>query len=155
MKTYKLYVFVFGFVAAMVYLGLSASYIPLTSMSCNSESGMITRAAATASSDQVIICGFKPKILFFTASDSADASNNSDGRDNGQIAACQRSSSLVILSIATSLTTTNKVRSIDVESILADGHTAYVSATTDTSFTLTWTKLGAGKLVTARYIIIR
>jgi len=117
-------------------------------------SGTITRGAGVASGTQVITIGFQPSVVLFAAYVTADTQVISDGWDNGTISQCTWSNHILLLSSIISATSKSTTQSIQVQNSSNVGHSANISATSSTGFTLNWTQLGAGLAITVNYIAI-
>ena len=123
------------------------------------QSGTITRSAATASGTQAIALPFQPAYVIYSAVDDGDAAINSDGWDDGIISACSWQYtqgvllSLTLLGVA-SLSTKSHAASIWVQNSAGNGHSARITAKSGTGFTLNWTKIGAGRAITVKYIAV-
>jgi hypothetical protein len=117
-------------------------------------SGTLTRASSASSGTQSVTVNSPFGVVFFASINDADATVLSDGFDTGTFATSTRSNSVTLL--ATLLSTNNKSNadSIYVATALGAGWRANITAISNTAFTLTWTKIGAGLNVTIKYIVI-
>ena len=120
-------------------------------------SGTITRLSSDASGSQSISLAFQPTLVLFSFLDSADATANSDGWDDGSIATCSSIFSTNFLTTLigalglASLSTKSQALSIWIQTSSGNGHQAKISAKSGTGFTLAWTKLGSGRNISGRY----
>lgn len=140
---------------------LEAGVWVLMNNKINYVAGTITRPAATASGTQVITIGFNPGYVMFSAVDDGDATVGSDGRDDGVIATCQYTNSknflitlLGALGLASNVSI-DQTRSINVVNNSGAGHIGYITAKSSTGYTITWTKAGAGRAITIKYLAIQ
>lgn len=119
----------------------------------NYASGSFTRATSSTGT-QVITTGFAITGVRFVCNDNANATNSSDGVDNGStIQACTYSSGLTVLGLGVTASTATLTQSIFVQNSLATvGWSASITSANSTTFTLTWAKIGAGLNVTCKYL---
>jgi len=137
--------------------GFNSAVNALISAASFSASGTITRATGDSTGTQNITLTFQPKLVIFSFLDSADATFNCDGWDDGTTATCSSLlSSNVLLSLLgtlglASLSTKSHTVSIWVQTALGAGWQGKISAKSLTGFTVSWTKLGAGRNISGRY----
>lgn len=115
-------------------------------------SGTITRTAAATSGTEVITgLGVRPLIIFFIGRDNTDPNLNSMGFDDGINVGCYFSNT------TTSTTAVGKVtqtQSIQVQTNAGAGWSAKITAVSSDGFTLTWTKIGAGRAITIKFFCL-
>lgn len=117
--------------------------------------GTLTRAAATASSSEIVTgVGGKAVIIIFSAIVDADANTSSDGWDDANIVGSLRTASLTLLATLLSTCTKSHTKSVHIQTINGDGHSANVASLDSDGFTLNWTKIGNGQAITVKYIAI-
>lgn len=118
-------------------------------------SGQLTRAAATASGTQAVTgVGGKPKMVWFSGVDDADVNNYSDGWDDGSTAGCNFVNHVAPMGPLLSVGTKSSTLSINVQTSGGDGHTGVIQSMDVDGFTVSWTKVGAGRNVTVKYLAI-
>lgn len=118
------------------------------------QAGSINRAAAEASGTQVITTGHLSDIIFFSAVSSANDMFSSDGWDTVNEAVSTRTTTVTVLSTILSICNKSHESSIYVVNTLGAGWKANISTISNTSFTLNWTKLGAGLNITVKYLSV-
>jgi hypothetical protein len=124
------------------------------------QEGTITRGTGASSATQDITTTFQPSLIFFSAVDDANASINSDGWDTGSVCTHSRCAVqnvlLDLLGGLTGVTINSKDHSNSVYILSGGaGWRANVSAVASNKFTLNWTKVGAGRNITVKYLAIK
>jgi hypothetical protein len=107
------------------------------------ENGTFFRLSTDLDGIQVITTTNRPKLLFFNVVDNGSAAY-SEGKDDLTVKNSISADSAGVVSADQGL-------SIKVIDAAGNGWTAEVNAITDTSFTLNWTKVGAGLNVIGQY----
>jgi hypothetical protein len=115
-------------------------------------SGTLTRATSDVSGTQSVVLTFQPLFVLFSAVDNADTHILSDGWDDGTMATSTWANSVTLLATLLTSITKDHTNSIHIETTGGAGHTALITNTTSTGFTLTWTRLGAGRNITIKYL---
>lgn len=116
-------------------------------------SGTITRATSDATGSQSITgVGGKPLIVIFSAADDADSNIFSDGWDDGTLRGCTYINNLTLLATLLTVAGKSQTLSINVQTLGGAGHSASISSLDTDGFTLSWTKSGAGRNITVKYI---
>lgn len=126
--------------------------------------GTITRSTSDASGTQDVTTPFQPTLVIFSAIDTTAGGGSSgiscDGMDASGFVQCTRTEQQnVLLNLlgalaGVSLTTKDHSNSIYILSG-GTGWNASISARTSTKFTLSWTKIGAGRNISVKYIAIK
>lgn len=131
---------------------LSSIATARTNLGMGIASGTITRAAATASGTQTITLLFKPSFILFSTVDDSDTHISSDGWDDSSIGTCTWNNAVTLLATLISTSSKDHTNSIHIQTIGGAGHSALITGTSLTGFTLTWTKIGAGRSITVKYL---
>ena len=115
----------------------------------SAASGTLTRAAATGSGTEDVAhgLGVAPAVMFFIAKDDLTAAINSNGWAHG-------TSIFAFTGSHTVASRSGQTTCVDILSSIGDGHNASVSAVDATNFTLNWTKAGAGRAITVKWVAV-
>lgn len=124
-------------------------------------SGTLTRNAVDVSGSEIVSgVGGKPTMIMFSAIDNADTTISSDGMDDSSNSVCTYSYSsnflltlLGVLGLA-SLNNKSHTKCIFIQNSGTNGHSANVASFNSDGFTLNWTRIGTGRDITIKYIIV-
>lgn len=124
------------------------------------QTGTITRATSDSTGALDVTTSFQPSLVIFSAVDNATAGITSDGWDDGTTVASTYTAVenvlLTLLGALTGVSVTNKshAKSIFISSG-GTGWNANISALASNKFTLSFTKIGAGRNITIKWFAFK
>ncbi len=120
----------------------------------------ITRTTADSSGTQVVTgCGGRPAWFYLSAVDDTDDKFNSDGWDDGSNCICNYSIAQNVLTnllggvVGTTISRKSSSYSLNITNG-GNGWTAKITALDVDGYSIQWTKIGSGRNITAKILLV-